>query len=157
MGNFSTNVRGRCWIATVHIANMQNAGWKEEDYKNPEKLAEMLQDAWVGDKDDREAAVAVCLSAEGCYHAHMALYGNTTTLRKVSKTMFDSHVEPQCGGKKELTNYMLKLGEHEEKGEEVLYTLDMDCIQDVRGTRSDLKAIEELLKQGRTPSEIMRR
>lgn len=57
---------------------------------------------------------------------------------------------------KELTNYMLKLGEHEEKGEEVLYTLDMDCIQDVRGTRSDLKAIEELLKQGRTPSEIMR-
>ena len=32
----------------------------------------------------------------------------------------------------------------------------MDCIQDVRGTRSDLKAIEELLKQGRTPSEIMR-
>ena len=70
--------------------------------------------------------------------------------------MFNSHVEPQCGGKKELTNYMLKLGEHEEKGEEVLYTLDMDCIQDVRGTRSDLKAIEELLKQGRTPSEIMR-
>lgn len=156
MGNFSTNVRGRCWIATVHIANMQNAGWKEEDYKNPEKLAEMLQDAWVGDKDDREAAVAVCLSADGCYHAHVALYGNTTTLRKVSKTMFNSHVEPQCGGKKELTNYMLKLGEHEEKGEEVLYTLDMDCIQDVRGTRSDLKAIEELLKQGRTPSEIMR-
>ena len=46
MGNFSTSVRGRCWIATVHIANMQNAGWKEEDYKNPEKLAEMLQDAW---------------------------------------------------------------------------------------------------------------
>lgn len=45
---------------------------------------------------------------------------------------------------KELTNYMLKLGEHEEKGEEVLYTLDMDCIQDVRGTRSDLKAIEEI-------------
>ena len=81
MGNFSTNVRGRCWIATVHIANMQNAGWKEEDYKNPEKLAEMLQDAWVGDKDDREAAVAVCLSADGCYHAHVALYGNTTTLR----------------------------------------------------------------------------
>ena len=104
----------------------------------------------------RNCAVAVCMSKDGCYHLHVALYSkNPTTLQNVAKILGNSHVEPQLGGKKALTDYMIKKGKYEEKGEEVLYTIGMDNIEDVQGKRSDLEEIEELLDKGWTPRQIL--
>lgn len=152
---FSTNTRGRAWTATVHIQNMENMELTEDNYKNPEFLAEYLSYIWNGSGKGRTCAIAICISADGCYHAHMALYGNTTTLRNVAKILHGSHVEPQLGGKAELKNYMLKQGKYEEKGETILYVKDIDKIQDISGKRNDLDCIEEMLLQGFTPQQIL--
>lgn len=151
---FSLDTRSRCWVGTIHITNMVNAGLKKEEYENPEYLAEYFINLWENSGKGRKAGIAVCVSNEGCYHAHIACYGNTTTLKKVSDTLFQTHIEPQLGGKAELTNYLLKEGKYAEKGEQVLCTMGLEVIQDNQGQRNDLDEIEKLLNDGCTPEEI---
>lgn len=152
---FDTKTRGRAWIAVVHIKNMLNMGLTEEQYKEPEYLSDFLAYLWNESGKGRTSAVAVCMSADGCYHAHMALYGNTTTLGNVAKILKDSHVEPQLGGKAQLQAYLLKQGKYAEKGETILYVKDIDKVQDVPGRRNDLEVIEEMLVKGFTPQQIL--
>lgn len=153
---FSPQTKGRAFIAVVHVANFVKMGLEEEQYRrSPEFLADYLSNLWNESGKGRSCAVAVCESEEGCYHAHMALYGNTTTLKKVSDILFQSHVEPQLGGKKELAAYMMKQGKYAEKGEKILFLKNMEAIQDVQGKRNDLDVIEEMLIKGMTPQEIL--
>lgn len=153
---FSTTTTGRAWMGTIQIANMCKAGLTEEQYMTPESVADFFITRWENSGKNRTAAIAVCQSANGCYHCHMALYGNTTTLKRVSEILFDSHVEPQLGGKKELENYLLKEPPYDEKGEQVLFTKGLENIQDRQGKRSDLDEIQKMIDAGMTPSEIMR-
>lgn len=99
---YDLKTRGRAWIAVIHIENMKRMGLSEAEYMNPEHLADYLTYLWNESGKGRSSAVAICLSEAGCYHAHMALYGNTTTLKNVSKILLNSHVEPQLGGKAQL-------------------------------------------------------
>jgi hypothetical protein len=154
-GHFAKDTRARAFVATVHIANMVKAGLTVEQYKNPELLANVFTTLWNDSGKDRTSGIAVCISKDGLYHAHMALYGNTTTLENVSKILYNSHIEPQLGGKKELKSYLEKSGSHSEKGEQVLYTKDLDEIQDVQGQRNDLNDIENLLELGVKPNDIL--
>lgn len=151
---FSPSIRGRCWVGTIHITNMVKAGLSKEEYEVPEKLADYFISLWEKSGKGRKAGIAVCVSNDGCYHCHIACYGNTTTLKKVSDVLFQSHIEPQLGGKEQLKAYLLKEGEYEEKGEQVLYTKGLDVIENNQGCRNDLEEIEELLNQGYTPKEI---
>lgn len=151
---FSINTRGRCWVVTIQVENMLIAGLTKEEYEEPEFLADYMINVWEKSGKDRTAGIAVCRSAVGLYHAHMACYGNTTTLKKVAQILFKSHVEPQLGGKDELKSYLLKEGKYQEKGEEVLFTKGIEVIQCVQGKRNDLIEIEELLDEGATPEQV---
>lgn len=151
---FSPKTRGRCWVGTIHISNMEKAGLTKEEYENPEYLSDFFISLWENSGKNRQAGIAVCVSKEGCYHCHIACYGNTTTLKKVSYVLFQSHIEPQLGGKDSLKNYLLKEGEFAEKGEQVLYTQGLDSIIDKQGQRNDLEEIEELINDGYTPEQI---
>lgn len=151
---FSPKLRHRCWMVTIQIANMEKMGLTEEQYKNPELLADFLVTMWKNSGKNRKAGVAVCVSATGCYHAHVAAYSNTTTLKAVADVFHQAHVEPQLSGKDTLTAYLKKEGKFAEKGEQVLYTTDLEVIEDSQGNRSDLDMIAELLKKGCTPNEI---
>lgn len=151
---FSPATRGRAWMGTIHIANMQAAGLSKEQYGKPECLAEHFINLWENSGKGRKAGIVVCLSEEQCYHAHIACYGNTTTLKKVADILYGSHIEPQIAGKERLTAYLKKEGEFEEKGETVLFEKNLDVIQDKKGKRNDLEEIEELLNEGYTPSQI---
>lgn len=152
---FSTKTKGRCWMVTVQVANMKKLGLTKEQYENPEYLADYLCELWEASGTGRKAGVAVCVSLNGLYHAHMACYGNTTTLKKVSDIFSQAHVEPQLGGKTKLKKYLLKEGEYAEKGEQVLCHKGMETIEEPQqGKRSDLDEIEELLNAGATPEEI---
>lgn len=151
---FNPKTRGRAWVVTVQITNMQNLGLTEEQYNSPEKLADFLIKHWENSGKDRSAAVAVCVSEHGLYHAHLALYGNSTTLKRVAELFGNSHVQPQLGGKKQLTDYLVKEKIHADKKEQVLCTKNLDVIQDAQGNRSDLKQIELLINQGNTPEQI---
>ena len=155
MGRFSKDYKARAWIGTFHIANMEKGGLKEEDYKEPSKLADFITNKWEQSGKGRVCGVSVCISESGCYHAHMALYGNLSTLGNVSKIMCDAHIEPQMGGKKELKGYLLKEPPYDEKGEKVLYTIGIEHIQDNKRKRSDLDDIADLIDKGDTPNEIM--
>lgn len=152
--SFSPQTKGRAWVATVQIANFEKMGLGEEQYLNHEFLADFLIKLWEDSGKGRQAAAAICTSADGLYHAHMAMYGNTTTLKKVADILHKSHVEPQLGGKKELANYLLKEGKYEEKDETVHFVKNLSVVQDTTGKRSDLEDIEEMLDSGMTPSEI---
>lgn len=152
--SFLPSTKGRAWMATVHIANFENMELTEEQYKNPEFLADYLIKLWEDSGKGRQAAAAICISAEKLYHAHLALYGNTTTLKKVADILHKSHVEPQLGGKKELTNYLLKEPPYDEKDETVLFVKNLTVIQDSKGNRSDLDDIEEMIDSGMTPASI---
>ena len=151
----NTCIKSRCWVATIHIANMKKSGLSENEYMNPETLAKHFMNTWEKSGDGRTGAIAVCTTTDNCYHAHMACYGNTTTLTHVSKILFDSHVEPQKGTKKQLYDYFNKSGKYNgQKNEKVLYTIGLDNIQSAQGKRSDLDTIEELLDKGLTPIQI---
>ena len=154
MSNFSSETKSRCWIVTIQEENMKKAGLSEEEYKNPQELAFTFINKWVTSGKGREAGIAVCLSESGCYHAHMACYGNTTTLHNVAKILYDSHTEPQVGRKEQLKAYILKEGKYEEKNEKILYSEGLDCIQDNQGHRSDIDEISDMLESGLTPSQI---
>jgi hypothetical protein len=153
--SFSPKTRDRAWVGTIHITNMEKAGLTREQYENPEFLSDYFTHLWESSGKDRKAGIAVCVSSSGVYHAHIACYGNTTTLKAVSDILFQSHIEPQLGGKKDLTSYLLKEGKYAEKGEQVLCTKGLEIIEDRQGNRNDLEDIAELLKQGYTPAEIM--
>lgn len=151
---FSPDTRGRAWVGTIHITNMEKAGLKKEEYELPEYVADYFIDLWENSGKGRKAGIAVCVSLEGCYHCHIACYGNTTTLKKVSDILFQSHIEPQLGGKEQLKSYLLKEGKYEEKGEQILFTKGMEVIEDNQGKRNDLEEIEDMLNEGYTPEQI---
>lgn len=151
---FSPTTRGRAWMGTIHIENMKKAGLKKEQYEDPEFLADFFINLWEKSGKGRTAGIAVCESKTGVYHAHIACYGNTTTLKKVADILYESHIEPQLAGKERLTAYLKKKGEFEEKGETVLFLKNLDAIQDRPGKRNDLEEIEELLNKGYTPNQI---
>ncbi|MBS5984465.1 MAG: hypothetical protein KIC67_17965 [Clostridium butyricum] len=141
-------------MGTIHITNMEKAGLTKEEYENPEYLADKFIGFWEESGKGRKAGIVVCVSIDGCYHAHIACYGNTTTLKKVADILFNAHIEPQLGGKDALKSYLLKEGKYEEKGEQVLCVKGINVIQDNQGKRNDLDEIEELLNNGATPEEI---
>lgn len=144
---------GRSWFVTVNEKSMNKAGLTEVQYKNPEVVADTFIKLWEGSGKNRSAAAAVCVSAQGLYHMHMALYGNTTTKKRVADILFQSHVEKvKC--KALLMDYMTKEGKFSDKREKVLYTVNLELIEQDQGKRSDLEAIEELLNNGATPREI---
>lgn len=37
---FNPNTRGRCWMVTIHIANMLKAGLTKEEYENSKTVAQ---------------------------------------------------------------------------------------------------------------------
>lgn len=151
--SFSPDTVGRSWFVTVQIKNMIKAGLKEEQYMNYEFLADFLIKLWENSGKARKAGLAICKSEKGLYHVHIACYGNSTTLKNVSNIFFQAHVEPVLG-KAQLKEYILKEGKYVEKGEEVLYSKNIEIIEENQGKRSDLEEIERLLSSGMTPEEI---
>ncbi len=152
---FNSKTRNRCWMITVHTTNMEKMGLSEEQYKNPEFLADFLIKRWEESGKLRKAGVAVCVTQDNCYHAHVACYGNTTTLKAVADVFCQAHVEPQLSGKETLTAYLKKEGKFAEKGETVLCHKGLEVIEDTQGRRNDFEEIEELLQEGLTPKEIL--
>ena len=154
MANFSLDTKARAWCVTVQIQNMQNMGMTEDEYNNKDYLCDFLMSHWNKSGTDRKSACVVCISANGLYHAHLALYGNSTTLRCVAKTMGDSHAEPQLGGKKALKSYLLKQPPYDEKGEQVLLSKGIENIEDAKDVKPSLEKAQEYIELGLKPAEI---
>lgn len=147
--------KSRYWFVTIQVANMMKAGLTSEQINDNAFVCEYFLNLWQSSSPTRTGCVTACISANGLYHLHAALYGEKTTLNGVASLMFDAHVEACRGGLKKLSEYILKEGEFKEKGEKVVYEIGRENIKSYQGKRSDLKEIEELIQLGLTPREIM--
>lgn len=122
--------RNRAWFLTLHIKNFENLQLNEDFYKVPPQLAKYLSELWSNSGKDRSCAIVVCESANGTYHVHMACYcKGGITRNAVRKLLGKCHCDAQLSNKKQMTEYLLKMGKHSEKGEKVLSALGLDNIQ----------------------------
>lgn len=147
--------KSRYWFVTIQVANMMKAGLTNEQMNDCDYVAKFFLNLWQSSSPTRTGCVSVCVSADGLYHLHAALYGEKTTLTSVARLMFGAHVEPCRGGKDNLMKYILKEEQYAEAGESVLHVVGRDNIMVHKGKRTDLQEIEELILQGLTPREIM--
>ena len=135
------DARFRCWFLEVNKKSLDALVAKGriqgEALLDPAKLAEQLQKAWEGSGEGRTAAVAVCESAGGLFHAHAALYNEKSAISRsvVSNFFGKAHADPQRGSKEDVAAYLQKTGKFEEKGEKVLATIGLEKIQDGRRKR----------------------
>ena len=122
---------------------------------SPEDIADAIADKWIEDAPTRSCAVSYCISEDGLHHCH-AVLEDTKALRfpAVKKVFPTMHIEPTKGNKEQAESYIQKRGKWQEKGEQVLFVARRGEIKGAQGQRKDLDIIEELLLQGKTPSEI---
>lgn len=145
--------RGSLFTVTVQKKNLELAGLTEEDFKNPEKCANHIINLIEKDSE-RKACAAVCISAEGLFHIHVAIVCPTTTIKKIATITYNSHTEI-VHSKNKLLKYMKKEPPYDEKGEQVLYTKNLEILEKATGgKRTDLGKIPEYLDQGLTPDQI---
>lgn len=128
--------------------------------KTPDEICEYVIKCWCASKEGRTGACTYCISADGLIHLHIVLECGRgdkfrySTIQKLYNQKF--HLEPTRGNKDQAEDYINKQGKYAEKGEVVIAKYQHGEIQGNQGNRSDLKAIEGLLSEGKTPSEIMR-
>ncbi len=151
----SYNSKSRYWSITIHKRNLEKAGFTEEDIQNYPFILNRLLKIWEDSGKGRTGCFTACISADGLFHIHGAIYGEKTSCFAVSKLFFDSHTEPCVGGLKTLNKYIKKEPPYDEKGEQVLCIIGKENIKTSQGKRSDITVIEELLADGYTPDEIM--
>lgn len=146
----------KSWFAVFN--NPADRGYPDD----PIACCEQLRDEWILDDDDklipgRSGAWAFCVSAEGLRHVHMILEDTKAMRFTAVKSSYahGMHFEPTKGSKTEAEGYIKKIGKWEEKGEQILHTEFYGEIKGKQGSRSDLGEIEDLISEGKTPSEIM--
>lgn len=157
------NSSGRAWMVTIWPKSMRNMGFGEmlDDENRPidgigKELVEAIREEWICSGKGRTCGAVACISPNDGFHIHAGVYCSSKVLfSTVVNVLGKANVREQRSTKEELTAYLRKQGKHEEKGEIVLYESGLDCIQDGQGSRSDLQTIDDLIKQGKRPEEIM--
>lgn len=146
----------KSWFAVLN--NPADRGYPDD----PVECCIRLRDEWILDEDGklisgRSGAWSFCISAEGLRHVHMILEDSKAMRFSAIKKNYavGMHFEPTKGSKAEAEGYIKKIGKWEEKGEQILHTEQYGEIAGNQGARGDLNEIEELIEQGKTPTEIM--
>ena len=139
------------WFATLN--NPADHGYPG----SPQEVCEQLSDEWIQDSTTRTGAWAYCISAEGLHHVHMVLEDAVAMRFSMVKKTYaiGAHLEPTKGSKKKAEDYIYKRHPYDEKGEIVKCVVTAGRIRGAQGKRSDLERIEELIQDGKTPSEIL--
>jgi hypothetical protein len=127
------------------------------DDLSPEEMVYRAIDMWCDEKPQRTCAVNYEIGDSGTPHMHMVLEDPSKTRFSAVQKLFPSiHIEPTRGNKKQAEDYILKKGCFEEKEHTVIVPAVFHGeIAAAQGKRNDLFIIEDLLAQGRTPSQIM--
>lgn len=140
----------KSWFAVGN--NPEEHGFKG----TPEEICNTVMHIWCDGSETRTCAVNYCISADGLPHLH-CVFEDTKALRfsSVQKSFPGFHLEETKGNKKQVEDYINKVGVFEEKGEKIIAQTKHGEIKGCQGRRTDLEEIEELLKQGLTPDEIL--
>lgn len=123
--------------------------------KSDDEVAQFFCDLWCT-SETRTGAFLFCKSAEGLEHMHMVVE-DTMSMRfsKVKKSFRGiPHIEPTKGTKKQVEDYVNKVGDFAEKGEIVLSKVQKGEIVCRMGFRSDLQEIKDMIYSGLTPQNL---
>jgi hypothetical protein len=149
-GPGDTGITARSWFCVLN--NPAEHGFKG----TPEEMLEAIKELWIADNPQRTCAVTYCVSAEGLHHCH-AVFEDTKTMRfSAVKKLFPSmHIEATKGNKEQAEDYIIKRGKWEEKGESVVCIVRHGEIKGAQGQRRDFDVIDELIRQGMTPGQVL--
>lgn len=125
-----------------------------------QEVCETVLTMWVNSGEGRVGAVTYCISPTGLHHLHMVLEVDSSHNKRfrfsaVKKLFPKAHLEPTRGNKQEAEDYINKEGKYMEKGEQVIAKAQVGEIRGRQGNRTDLQGVEEMIKEGLTPNEIM--
>lgn len=124
-----------------------------------QQICDDVLNKWVGDDDKRTGAVLFCVSALGLEHLH-CVFESEKTFRPLSalKKLFPKvHIEITKENKKQVEDYINKVGKFEEKGEKIIAKSQVGEIKGCQGKRTDLISpdqIKEFILEGKKPQEI---
>lgn len=150
MDNNIDEVRARSWFCVFNNPEEHGHTGTEQE------ICDNIVSAWVDNHPTRSCAVCYCISADGLKHCHVVLEDTKVMRFSTVKKAFPSmHIEPTKGSKDQAEDYINKRGKWEEKGEIIVATARYGEIKGVQGQRRDFDAIDDLLLQGMTPSQIM--
>lgn len=152
----------KSWFAVFNNPHEKVRPNGENYSEDPKKCCEELRDEWILDTDGnvvpgRSGAWAYCISAAGLRHVHMILEDEKAMRFTAVKKSYAQgmHFAATKGTKAEAEGYIKKIGKWEEKGEDILYTEVYGEIKANQGARKDLDEIEQMIQDGKTPTEIM--
>ncbi len=127
----------------------------------PQQICDDVLNKWISDGENHTGAVLYCESALGLKHLH-CVFESKSTFRPlvVLKRLFPKiHIEVTKGTKKDVEDYINKVGKFEEKGEKIIAKSQIGEIIGCQGKRTDLtppdKLHELIYDLGKTPSEIL--
>lgn len=146
------DIVSRSWFC---VLNNPEENVEECAGKTPKEICEILSKKWCV-SDSRTGAWVFCVSANGLEHVHMVLE-DTKVMRfsAVRKVYHIAHIEQTKGNKKQVEDYIKKVGAFEEKGEKIIETLIIGEIKGRQGKRKDLENIKDMVDQGMTPRQIL--
>lgn len=127
----------------------------------PQQICDSILNKWIAEGEEHTGAVLLCESAEGLEHLH-CVFESKKVFRPLSvlKRLYPKiHIEPTKGSKKDVEDYINKVGKFEEKGEKIIAKSQVGEIKGCQGKRNDLISLAEirdLIYSGQTPKQIYR-
>lgn len=123
----------------------------------PEEICERLKNEWIEGSPTRTGAWLYCISADGLEHVHMVLEDIKAMRFTAIKKEYAQgmHFSPTRGNKKQVEDYINKVGEWEEKGEKIIYTTTYGEVKGAQGRRNDLNRLYDLIRDGFTDFQIL--
>lgn len=151
--NIKKDTRSRSWFC---VLNNPKENVLECRDKTPEEICKILSDMWCI-SDSRSGAWVYCVSAEGLEHVHMVLEDKNKTCFSIIKRIYQTaHIAMTQGNKKQVEEYIYKIGKFEEKGEKIIKMLTVGEIVGRQGKRSDLEEIKRMIYDEKlTPKQIL--
>lgn len=122
----------------------------------PQDMVDKAISLWIKDKPQRTCAVNYEIGDSGTPHMHMVLEDPAKSRFSAVQKLFPGiHIERTRGNKEQAEDYINKRGRFAEKGHTVIVpAVYHGSIKAEQGMRNDLIVIEELIEQGKRPSEI---
>lgn len=123
---------------------------------SPADMVDKAIELWIKDKPQRTCAVNYEIGDNGTPHMHMVLEDPAKSRFTAVQKLFPSiHIERTRGSKEQAEDYINKRGRFEEKEHTVVIpAVYHGSIKAEQGVRNDLLIIEQLIEQGKRPSEI---
>lgn len=150
--NMKNSESSRSWFCVLN-----NPSKIFGDEVEPVTMVDLAIERWCKDKPQRTCAINYEIGDSGTPHMHMVLEDPSKTRFSTVQKLFPSvHIEPTRGTKEQAEDYINKRGKFNEKDHTVIVpVVYRGSIKASQGVRNDLIIIEELIEQGKKPSEIV--